>query len=193
MGSSGRDFFPFLVLKQILGGTTRSRLFMNLRETKEIATYAFSEMEVFNSCGVYWARALVKPESIVPAVREIVGEIAALAAGPAVPSEIEEAKSYLVGSLPLRLDSSAGFADWMARCVALRLDPGQWDKGPEEIKLVNAERVREAARKYLSAPPVVVIVGRPEWLDLHLGGLDAVEVYDTGGQLKRILRKGDGR
>ena len=28
------DFFPFLVLKQVLGGTTRSRLFMNLRESK---------------------------------------------------------------------------------------------------------------------------------------------------------------
>ena len=53
MGSSAADFFPFLVLKQILGGTTGSRLFMSLRETKGLATFAFSEMEVFRSCGVY--------------------------------------------------------------------------------------------------------------------------------------------
>jgi predicted Zn-dependent peptidase len=193
MGSSDRDFFPFLVLKQILGGTTRSRLFMNLRESKGYATYAFTEMEVFGSCGLYWARAQVKPEFIVPAVREIVGEIDALASGPAVPSEIEEAKSYLVGSLPLRFESSAGFAEWMARYVALGLGQSQWDRGPEELKLVDAERVRETAKKYLSATPVVVIVGRPEWLGPYLGDLDAVEVYDTGGQLKHILRKGDGR
>ncbi len=193
MGSSGPDFFSFLVLKQILGGTTRSRLFMNLRETKDYAMYAFSEMEVFGSCGLYWARALVKPESIVPAISEIVGEIAALAASPAVPSEIEEAKSYLVGSLPLRFESSTGFADWMARLIALRLDQSQWDRGPEEIKLVDAERVRQAAKRYLSAEPVVVIVGRPEWLGLYLGGYDAIEVYDTFGQLKRIQPKGDGR
>jgi predicted Zn-dependent peptidase len=191
MGSSGQDFYPFLVLKQILGGTTRSRLFMNLRETKGYATYAFTEMEVFGSCGIYWARALVEPASIVPAIHEIVGEIGALASGPAVPSEIEEAKSYLVGSLPLRFESSAGFAEWMARYVALRLDPGQWDKGPEEIKLVNAERVREAARRYLLARPVVVVVGRPEWLSQYLNDLGAVEVYDSGGQLKHI--KGEGR
>ena len=193
MGSSGRDFYPFLVVKQILGGTTRSRLFMNLREAKDYATYAFTEMEVFGSCGIYWARALVKPEAIVPAVREIVGEIDALASSPAIPFEIEEAKSYLVGSLPLRLESSAGFAEWMARYVALGLDQSQWDKGPEELKLVDAERVREAAKKYLSATPVVVIVGRPEWLGPYLGDLTAVEVYDTGGQLKQILRRGDGR
>jgi zinc protease len=193
MGSSSRDFFPFLVLKQILGGTTRSRLFMNLREAKEYATYAFTEMEVFGSCGVYWARALVRPESIVPAVEEIVGEIGALASSPAVPSEIEEAKSYLVGSLPLRFESAAGFAEWMARYVALRLDPGQWDKGPEELKLVDAERVRETAKRYLAATPVVVIVGSPEWLGQYLGDLGGVEVYDTFGQLKRTLGKGEGR
>lgn len=193
MGSQSPDFFPVLVLKQILGGTTRNRLFMNLRETKNFATYAFSEMEVYGSCGVYWARARVKPETIVPAIDEILGEIAALASGPAVPSEIEEAKSYLVGNLPLRFESPAGFADWMARYVALGLDAGQWDRGAEELKLVNAERVREAAKRYLAARPVVVVVGRPEWVGLHLGELNAVEVYDTAGQLLHIVRKGEGR
>jgi len=43
-------------------------------------------MEVFRSCGVYWARAQVKPEAIVPAVREVVREIGALAATPAAPA-----------------------------------------------------------------------------------------------------------
>ena len=193
MGSSSRDFFPFLVLKQILGGTTRSRLFMNLREAREYATYAFTEMEVFRSSGLYWARALVKPESVVPAVDEILGEISALASSPAVPSEIEEAKSYLVGSLPLRFESAAGFAEWMARYIALGLDRSQWDMGPEELKRVDAERVREAAKKYLLATPVVVIVGRPEWLGQYLGDLGVVEVYDTSGQLTRTLGKGVGR
>jgi predicted Zn-dependent peptidase len=193
MGSSGPDFYPFLVLKHILGGTTQSRLFMNLREDKGYATYAFSEMEVFDSCGVYWVRAQVRPEAIFPAVREITGEISALAASPAIPSEIEEAKSYLVGSLPLRFESREGFSDWLARYVALGLDQNQWDRGPEELKLVNAEKVRETARKYLTAKPVVVIVGRPEWLGLYLNEFEAVEVYDTSGQLKRTWRKGVGR
>jgi zinc protease len=193
MGSADPDFYPVLVLKQVLGGTTMNRLFQNLREDKHYATYAFSEMEVFASCGVYWARALVRPESLGPAIREITGEIGALATGPAVPTEIEEAKSYLVGSLPLRFESAGGFADWLARYVALGLGPAQWDGGPEEIKRVDAERVRAAARKYLAAKPVVIVVGRPEWIGAYLGDFDAVEVYDAAGQLKHILRKGEGR
>jgi hypothetical protein len=37
----------------------------------------------------------------------------------------------------------------------------------------------------------VVVVGRPEWLSQYLNDLGAVEVYDSGGQLKHI--KGEGR
>ncbi len=192
MGASDPDFFPFLVLKQILGGTTGSRLFMNLRESKGYAFYAFSETEFFKDCGVYWARALVRPEAIVPATREILGEIAALASEPGVPSEIEEAKSYLVGSLPARFGSPAGFDEWLARYVVLGLEDSQWDKGLERLTRVGVEQVREAARRRLSAKPLVVIVGRPEWLPALAAEFDVVEVYDTNGKLKSTVGKGVG-
>jgi predicted Zn-dependent peptidase len=193
MAASDPAFFPFLVLKHVLGGTTQSRLFMNLRESKAYAYYAFSETEFFRSCGVFWARARVTPEFIVPAVREIVREIKALSAEAPVPAEIEEAKSFLIGNLPTRFESLEGFAEWMARVVALDLDEGQWDKGPERLKLVNVERVRAAAQNYLAGKPLVVIVGRPEWLGLYLREFDTIEVYDNGGALKLIMRKGEER
>jgi zinc protease len=189
MASSSPDFFPFLVLKQVLGGTTGSRLFMALRETRGLASYAFSEMEVFRSCGVYWARAQVRPDAIVPAVEETERVIAGLASSPPPPYEVEEAKSYLIGSLPRRFETREGFADWLARYVALGLGPAQWDGGTEATKLVNAEIVGEMARHYLSAPPVVVIVGRPEWEDRYLVGLDEVAIYDANGQLKPTAKK----
>jgi predicted Zn-dependent peptidase len=191
MNASDPDFFPFLVLKQILGGTTRSRLFMNLRESKGLAFYAFSETEFFGSCGVYWARALVRPEAIVPAAREIAREIGTLAAWPASPSEIEEAKSYLIGNLPMHFESPQGFSDWLARYVALGLDDAHWDKGQERYQKVNAEQVREAARRRLTARPLTVIVGRPEWLGPVAAEFETVEVYDTTGKLARTLRQGD--
>lgn len=193
MPASDPDFFPFLVLKQVLGGTTWSRLFMNLRESKGYAYYAFGETEFFRSCGVYWARARVRPEFIVPAAREIVREIKALSAEAPVPAEIEEAKSFLIGNLPTRFESLEGFAEWMARAVALDLDDGQWDKGSERLKLVNVERVRAAAQKYLAGKPLVVIVGRPEWLGRYLRDFETVEVYDTSGMLQHTLRKGEER
>jgi len=191
MDSSSEDFFPFLVLKQVLGGTTQSRLFMNLRETKGFAYYAFSETEFFRTCGVFWARARVTPETIVPAIREIEREIKALSAATALPAEIEEAKSYLIGNLPARFESIEGFAEWMARVVALDLDLGHWDRMPERLKLVNVERAADTARKYLAAKPLVVIVGHPDWIELYLGEFEALEVYDTMGERVRSPGKGE--
>ncbi len=191
MAASDPDFFPFLVLKQILGGTTGNRLFMNLRESKGYAYFAFSETEFFRECGVYWARALVRPDSIVPATREILAEIASLAAQPPPPSEIEEAKSFLIGSLPLRFGTADGFGEWLARYVTLGLDEFQWDRTLESLTRVDIQRVREAARKHLSAKPLVVVVGRPEWVSSLAAEFDVVEVYDTNGKLKDTLLKGE--
>lgn len=191
MDASDPDFFPFLVLKQMLGGSTGSRLFMNLRESKRCAYYAFSETEFFRECGVYWARALVRPEAIVPAAREILREIAVLAGQPAPPSEIEEAKSFLIGNLPLRFVSPDGFGEWMARYVALGLDGSQWDKTLESLTRVNAESVREAARRHLSAQPVLVIVGRPEWIASLGAEFDVIEVFEANGKQKYTIRRGE--
>jgi hypothetical protein len=79
----------------------------------------------------------------------------------------------------------------MARYVALGLDASHWDKGQERYKQVNAEQVREAARRHLAARPLVVIVGRPEWLGTVAAEFETVEVYDTTGKLARTLRKGE--
>jgi hypothetical protein len=57
--------------------------------------------------------------------------------------------------------------------------------------LVDVGRARETARKYLTPRPVVVVVGRPEWIEAYLGEIDTIEVYDTGGKLRRVARKGE--
>jgi hypothetical protein len=80
----------------------------------------------------------------------------------------------------------------MARYIALSLDDGQWDKGPERFKRIDAEKVRETARKHLAARPLVVIVGRADWLGLYLDGFESIEVYDRNGALKYTVRKGVG-
>ena len=193
MDSQHPDFFPFLVLNQALGGTTRGRLFMNLRESKAYAYYAFSEAEFFRSSGVFWARARVTPEHIYPAVQEIFREKRSLSSDKAVASEIEEAKAYLIGNLPLRFETFEGFSEWTARIAALELGPDHWDRSLESIMLVNLEKVQAAGQRYFSPTPVVVVVGRREWILDHLRDFRVVEIYDPSGVLKQTLIKGEER
>jgi predicted Zn-dependent peptidase len=190
MPPSHPDYYPFLVLNQVLGGTMSSRLFMNLRESKGYAYEAFSEVRFFRACGVYWARIRVTPETIQAALQEVLKEMRALASQKVVPDELEQAKSFLIGNLPLKLESLDGYSEKLAQVVALGLGSGHWGKASDNLMLVNGDRVLEAARRSFTPPPVIVIVGNRAWAEQALGGFPVVEVYDNMGNLKMTLRKG---
>jgi zinc protease len=190
MDQGSPDLFPFLVLKQALGGTTRSRLFMNLRESKAYAYYAFSELEFLGTCSLFWARARVAPEFIFPSVSEIIREIRSFSTARAPAAEIEEAKAYLVGNIPLRFQSPEVFSEWTARIAAMGLGSDHWDRILENIIRVNVETVQAAGKRHLSNPPVIVVVGRRDWILNHLKDFRVVEVYDVNGVLKQTIIKG---
>jgi predicted Zn-dependent peptidase len=190
MSPTSPDYFPFLVLNHVVGGTMNSRLFMNLRESKGYAYEAFSEAGFFGACGVFFARARVMPETIHATVQEIIRDIKGLASEKFGPAEIEEAKSFLVGNLPLKFEPMPGYAARLAEVVALGLDAGHWNRITDSLMLVNVENVLQAAQKYLPAVPVVVIVGKRQWAAEALKDFNLVEVYDTTGALKTNLRQG---
>jgi predicted Zn-dependent peptidase len=190
MPPSHPDYYAFLVLNQVLGGTMSSRLFMNLRESKGYAYEAFSEVRFFRAGGVYWARIRVTPETIRAALQEVRKEMRALASQKVVPDELEQAKSFLIGNLPLKLEPLDGYSGKLAQVVALGLGAGHWGKASDNLMLVNGERVLEAAQRYFPPEPVVVIVGYWAWAEQALSGFPVVEVYDNMGNLKTTLRKG---
>jgi zinc protease len=190
MPPTAPDYFPFLVLNQLLGGTTGSRLFMDLRESKGYAYRAFSAAEFFRVCGVYWAKAWVPTDKIYLSVQEIIKVLRGLAAEKAEPVEIEEAKSYLIGNLPLKFEPLDGYAARLARVIALGLGDAHWNKASDNLMLVNVEKVLQAAQKYFPAPPVIVIVGNRQWAAEALKDFPEVEVYDSAGVFKTTLHKG---
>ncbi len=189
--ASSPGFFPLLVLNQLLGGTTGSRLFMNLRETKSLAYYAFSELATFRSCGAYWARARVPAESAYATVQEIIGELRTLSVERAKPEEIERAKSFLIGNLPARFATVEGFSARLAEAVGLGLSEGQWNTFSDSIMQVNVENVLEAAGRAFSPVPLVVIVADRGLVDKTLRDFRLVEIYDDNGVFKQTLHKGD--
>ncbi len=191
--ATGPDHFPFMVLNQILGGTPGSRLFMNLRESKGYAYYAFSEVDLYKSCSVFWVRARVTPEAVVPSVREILREIGPEAVAKVSSFEIEQAKSFLIGNFPLRNEALPDLAFRAAQVRSFELGDDHWNRYTQNIILVNQERVLETGRRVLEPPPVVVIAGNIHELAEHLREFDKVDVYDALGNLKWSVKKGVDR
>jgi predicted Zn-dependent peptidase len=184
------DYYPFLVLNQVLGGTMGSRLFMNLRESKGYAYDAFSGAEFFRACGVFWASAKVTPQATHAAVQEINKELRALRLEKVVPEEIERAKSFLIGNLPLKFESLESYSEKLAQVAALGLGSTHWNKASDSLMLVDADKVLEVAQRCFPPIPLVVIVGNREWALRALSEFEAVDVYDSTGAFRMTLRKG---
>jgi predicted Zn-dependent peptidase len=184
---NSEDFFPFIVLNQVLGGTTTSRLFMNLRESKGYAFFAFSEVSFFKKAGFFFIRARVRSEVTYASVRECLREIDRIIREEITTFEIEQAKSYLLGNLPLGLRSLDFFCSKVSEVKTFNLGLEYWNKYYENIMLVNSKKVYEVAQKYVLDNPIVVIVSDKNRIIDHLRNFEAVEVYDKKGALQYVI------
>ncbi len=188
---SGQDVFPFIVLNQVLGGTHTSRLFMNLRESKGYAYYAFSELDFFKKSRVFFVKAKVRPEVTYPSIMEILQEIEKITKEEIPSSEIEQAKSYLIGNFPLQIQTYDKLSSRISEIKALSLGEDHWSKYYENIMLVSSKRVSEIARKYRLLTPVVVIVGDKDIISDHIQEFEEVFVYNNKGILQYTIKKGE--
>ena len=131
----------------------------------------------------------------MPALQEIQKEVRALATTrPAVPAEIEPAKTYLLGNFPLGLERFEQLTARMADIVALGDGEELWNGYYEPVRLVDAERVFEAAQKYLLPLPfVAVIVGDRASLSRPAGRARNLRRLRFQGPVPRHLDQGQER
>lgn len=187
---SSPDYFPFLIFNQVLGGTTNSRLFMNLRESRGYAYYAFSDTEFEKTCGIFYVKARVTAEVTTAAIQEILREIQAASRERILTSELEQAKSYLIQNFPVKNERLEDFSATIAKIITFNLGEEHWTKYYENIMLLNSERVHDVLQRYALLSPIIVIVGDKNQLIDYLRELEKVEVYNSKGILESIITKG---
>jgi zinc protease len=156
------DYFPLAVASYILGGGSTSRLYLRVREEKGLA-YAVGS---YVSPGKLGASFAVSAQTRTAEVGQVVDiardELARLGREPASDRELELAKAYLIGSFPLRLDTSSKVADFLLGIEEMGLGLDYADRYRERIARVTAEDVRRVAVRLL-APDTMsrIVVGAP--------------------------------
>jgi zinc protease len=185
---TSQDYFPFTVFNQVIGGTPNSRLFMHLRESKAYAYYAFSQTQFFRSCGIFLITANVLAEFSYEAILEILKEIDDLRNVQIPSQEIEQAKSYLIGNFPLRMEKYDDLSEKLSEIQAFSLGRDHWERYYANIIRINSEMVSQMGQKYSLHTPVIVIVGNNEVMD-YLNKFEQVFVYSPDGTLRYDIKK----
>ena len=160
---SDPDFYAAYVTNHILGGGGfTSRLTSEIREARGLAYSVYSYLYPSEFASV-WLGGLGTNNASVPEALDVVQqELERMATGDVSQAELDDAKTYLTGSFPLRLTSNDRIANLLVAMQVNDLGPGYLEERNGFIEAVTLDDVkRVAARLYDPANLFTVVVGNP--------------------------------
>src|SRR5256885_542553 len=155
------DYFALVVASYVLGGGSASRLYTRVREEGGLAYSRDSHGSPAQYGSAFFVSAQTRIAE-VPKVRTLLNaELARMTREPPSDAELSLAKAYLVGSFPLRLDTSAKVADFVSAIEELGLGLDYADRYKERVARVTAREVQRAAQRFFIPETFNrVVVGR---------------------------------
>src|SRR6266850_5970685 len=178
------DYFPMLVMHTILGANASSRLFMNLREEKGYTYGAYSSLDSRRTAGTFRATAEVRTPVTGDSLKEFFYELERIRSAPVSQKEIDDAKSYLTGVFPIRLETQEGLIDQLVQIKMFGLPGDYLETYRHHIQAVTIEQVQEVARKYVRPDEAaIIIVGDgAQLLEQVRPYANDIEFYNTTGK-----------
>ncbi len=155
------DFYAFQVMNYILGGGGfASRLMDNIRETRGLAYSVGSSFEPGLEPGPFTISLETKNASAGEAVAQILAEVERLRREPVSETELADAKSYLIGSFPRKIDATGKRAALLAYVEFFGLGLDYPSRYPSFIRSLTAADIQQVAAKYLHPDrSLLVVVG----------------------------------
>jgi zinc protease len=180
------DYFPMLVMHTVLGANASSRLFMNLREEKGYTYGAYSSLDARRTAGTFRATAEVRTPVTGDSLKEFFYELNRIRSEPVSEKEISDAKSYLTGVFPIRLETQEGLIDQLVQIKMFGLPDDYLEIYRNRIQAVTIEQIQEVAKKYVRPDEAaIVIVGDGSELKEQVKPYaEEIEFYNTAGKKK---------
>lgn len=176
MPRTSKDFVPFTVSNQVLGGSAASRLFLDLRERRSLTYGAYSGLITRLNVAPFKAQAAVRTQVTVEALDAFFEHLDKITHVAAAPEEFKAAQRYLADSFPLRMDTSAEIAAMVSELRTYRLPDDTWDHYRSDIlKVTPAEGLALAQRYIHPGEALVVVVGEASQLKGPLSKFGEVE------------------
>jgi zinc protease len=158
------DFYAAYVVNRILGGGSfNSRLFEEVREKRGLAYSVYSYLHPLNHAGLMMGGVATQNARAQESLEVIRLEWARMSESGPTPEELEDAKTYLTGSYPLRFSSTGRIAGML---LGIQLDDLGIDYVNERNGLIDAVTLEDAKRVaagLLRAEDLMfVVVGKPD-------------------------------
>jgi zinc protease len=153
------DFYAVTVMNHVLGaGGFSSRLMDVIRDKQGLAYGITSHYDARLMPGSFWINLQTRTETTNQAVNGVLAEMKAIREAPVSDQELADAKAFLMGSFPLRLDSTAKLAQVLAQVEFYGLGFDYFSQYPKWIDRVTKEDVLRVAKQYLDPQHYALVV-----------------------------------
>ena len=161
------DFFAATVLNQVLGGGSfESRLMDEVREKRGLTYGVYSYLAPMDLAETYQGSVSSANDRIGEAISVIQDEWSKMAGQGVTEQELDDAKTYITGSYPLRFDGNQTIAGILVGMQMLDLPIDYIPTRNEKVEAVTLDDVRRVAGELLDPEGLAfVVVGQPEGVE----------------------------
>jgi predicted Zn-dependent peptidase len=150
--------FALRVLEGILGGTSSSRLFQEIRERRGLAYSVFCYSNMYADTGEVGLYVGTRPENLEQALSVITEELERFVQDPASEEELTRSRENLKGRMVLALESTGARMGRLGSAVLSDMPILSVNDVIERIDAVRVEHLRELASE-LFAPQALSLAG----------------------------------
>ena len=144
------DFYAVTVMNYILGaGGFSSRLMDSIRDKQGLAYGVMSQFEPRAIPGPFLVSLQTRNATANQALTGVLKELNGMKAAPVSARELSEAKAYLIGSFPMRFDTTHKLAEVLCQVEFYGLGLDYFTQYPAWIGKVTSDDVLRVAKQYL--------------------------------------------
>lgn len=153
------DYFPLIVMNDMLGGSFSSRLNMNLREDKGYTYGAGSGFAFRRGAGPFSANAQVQTAVTKQSVMEFMKELNGIrGAMPITDKELLTSKQSLIRGYPSGFETNGQIAGQLSNLVTYDLSDSYFNDYIRNVNSVTMADVNRVANKYLTPDKMAVVI-----------------------------------
>ncbi len=157
------ELYPFLLLNNVMGGVSSSRLFQKIREEHGLSYTIDSQPSFYYNSGMFSIYASMLPENLERVSELIVEEICQIKAGNLTEEEVIKYRNQLKGSFVLGMEGPTNTMNWIGKSELLSNRVRDIDEVIRGIEAITREDVIRQANEIFSADTFAMsLVGKTD-------------------------------
>ena len=175
------DYYPLVVMNEILGGGFSGRLMNHIRSQLGLAYGVNGGVGAeWDHPGLFRVWMGTKSGTTLEAINAIRGDIAALQTQPFTDEELSQAKESILNAFVFTMDSKAKILNQQMTLEFYGYPANYWDQYAAAIAKVSAADVARVAKKYVQPnQTALLVVGKDKEFDKPLSTLGTVTPIDV--------------